>query len=72
MKEPYNMYKCVLFNSNTYIFIIRKTVTPEFKGKPGYVSYVRQIKVHTYNNSVYRDECHNLYYITRMCYKINK
>jgi hypothetical protein len=29
-----------------------------------------KIKYHTYNDSWYRDECHNLYYITRMYYKI--
>jgi hypothetical protein len=46
------------------------TVTLEFKGKPMYVSYVRQIKTHTYNEAVYRGECHNIYYITRMSYKI--
>jgi hypothetical protein len=27
-------------------------------------------KIHTYNKSVYRYECHKLYYITRMSYKI--
>jgi hypothetical protein len=45
-------------------------VTPGFKGKPRHVSYVRQIEIDTYNNSMYRDECHKLYYITRMSYKI--
>jgi hypothetical protein len=29
-----------------------------------------QIKYHTYNDSMYRDECHNIYYITRMSYNI--
>jgi hypothetical protein len=31
---------------------------------------MRKIKIHTYNDSVYRDECHKLYYIARMSYKI--
>jgi hypothetical protein len=47
------------------------SVTPEIKDKSGCISYVRQIKLHTYNDSVYRDECYNLYYITRRAYKIN-
>jgi hypothetical protein len=46
----------------------KKNVTPRFKGKSKRISYVRQNKIHTYNDSVYRDECHNLYYITRMSY----
>jgi hypothetical protein len=46
------------------------SVTSRFKGKPGCVSYVRQIKIHTYNDSVYRDKRHNLYYITKMSYKV--
>jgi hypothetical protein len=45
-------------------------VTPVFKAKSRYISYVRYNQVHTYNDSVYRDEYHNLYYITRMYYKI--
>jgi hypothetical protein len=28
-------------------------------------------KINTYNDSVYRDECHKLYYITKMPYKIS-
>jgi hypothetical protein len=28
-------------------------------------------KTNTYNDSVYRDKCHKLYYITEMFYKIN-
>jgi hypothetical protein len=45
-------------------------VTPESKDKSGCISYVRQRKLHTYNDLVYRDECHNHYYITRMSYKV--
>jgi hypothetical protein len=40
------------------------------KGKLGCVSYVRQVKIYTYNDSMYRDECRDLYYITIMSYKI--
>jgi hypothetical protein len=47
-----------------------RPVTPGFKGKPGCVSYVRQIEIHTYNDSVYRDKCHKFYYITIMSYNI--
>jgi hypothetical protein len=50
--------------------IFLQCVTPGFKGKPGCISYVRQIEIHTYNDSVYRDKFHKLYYIMRMCYKI--
>jgi hypothetical protein len=28
-------------------------------------------KVNIYNDSVYKDECHKLYYITKIPYKIN-
>jgi hypothetical protein len=45
-------------------------VTPQFKGKSRCISYTRQIEIHTCNKSVYRDECHQPYYITRMSYKI--
>jgi hypothetical protein len=31
---------------------------------------VRQIDNRTYNDSMYRDECHKLYYKIRMYYKI--
>jgi hypothetical protein len=33
-------------------------------------TYGRQIKLHTYNDSMYKDKCYNLYYITRISYKI--
>jgi hypothetical protein len=49
---------------------VKVIITTGFRGNPGCVSYVRQIEIHTYNDSVYRDECHKLYYITRMSYKI--
>jgi hypothetical protein len=45
-------------------------VTTGFKGKSGCVSNMRQIEIHAYNDSVYRDECHKLYFITRISYKI--
>jgi hypothetical protein len=45
-------------------------VTPGFKGQT-WVRLIRApIKINTYNDSVYRDECHNLYYITKISYKI--
>lgn len=40
-------------------------ITVGFNDKSGCVSNMRQIKIHAYNDSVYRDECHKLYYITR-------
>jgi hypothetical protein len=45
-------------------------VTPKIKDKSECISYVRQIKLHTYNDSAYSDEYYSLYYITRMSYKI--
>jgi hypothetical protein len=53
-----------------YIYIcVCVCVTPGFKGKSRCISYVRQIKIYTYNDSVYRDKRHQLYYITRISYK---
>jgi hypothetical protein len=49
--------------------IFWKNVTPGFKDKFGCVSYVRQIKNHTYDDTIYRDKCHKLYYIARISYK---
>jgi hypothetical protein len=31
-----------------------------------------KIKSHTYDDSVYRNQCHNLYYIMKFLYKITK
>jgi hypothetical protein len=43
---------------------------PDLKTNPD-VSYIcAKIKFYTYNDSVYRDKCHNLYFITRMFYKL--
>jgi hypothetical protein len=39
------------------------------RANPG-ASHMCTNKINTNNDSVYRDECHNLYYITKMSYKI--
>jgi hypothetical protein len=64
---------CLEDQDSQYIYIyiyIYIYVTPGFKGKYRCISYMRQIKMYTDNDSVYREECHQLYYITRISYKI--
>jgi hypothetical protein len=43
---------------------------PDLRTNPDASHMCAKIKFHTYNDSVYRDKCHNLYYIMRMSYKI--
>jgi hypothetical protein len=46
-------------------------VTPGFKWQTQECLIYAPIKINTYNDSLYRDECHNIYYITKMSYKLN-
>jgi hypothetical protein len=56
----------------SYIYFIMFTdmsactcVTPEFKRQTRVRLICAPNKINTYNDSVYRDECHNIYYITK-------
>jgi hypothetical protein len=55
-----------LYISWVIFLALARDFTSEFKGNPVCVSYVRQQKIHTYSDSMYRDECHNLYYIMKI------
>jgi hypothetical protein len=53
-----------------YSTLLPKTVTPEFEGQTRVHLIYAQNKINTYNDSVYRDECHKHYYVTKMSYNI--
>jgi hypothetical protein len=43
---------------------------PNLRANPDASHMCAKIKYHTYNDSKYEVECHSLYYLTRLSYKI--
>ena len=67
VRTPRVLNKSVL----TYICKpVWKLSHPDLRANPGVNQMCARMKSHTYDDSVYRDECHNFYYITIMSYKI--
>jgi hypothetical protein len=63
-------FKYLCGTSNTCLQFGKVNVTPGFKGQTRVCLICVPNKINTYNDSVYSDECHKLYYIIKMYYSI--